>query len=168
MTKAKYKTDEERRAISSAVNRKHGHTIGKDSPTYRSWCGMIGRCHNSNHSSYSQYGAIGITVSTRWRSFEQFLADMGERPSVMHSIDRIDGKKGYEPANCRWATRREQRLNQARTRSVIRSDGLRFRSIVEAAEATGGTKDGIRDTCIRRQNSHRGYQWDYVDALSSS
>lgn len=90
----------------------HGHTIGrKISPTYHSWSGMIARCKNINHSSYYLYGALGISVCERWLNFENFLADMGEKPKGT-SIDRIDSSKGYFKDNCRWATDSQQALNK--------------------------------------------------------
>lgn len=82
-------------------------------PTYQSWCAMINRCFQPSQPSYQYYGARGITVCERWRSYENFLADMGERPEGM-TLDRIDNDLGYEPSNCRWATATEQSRNQRR------------------------------------------------------
>lgn len=75
---------------------------------------MWERCRNKKHTKYKAYGAAGITVCERWRSFKNFIEDMGPKPSPKHSIDRIDNKKGYEPGNCRWATAKEQMRNQRR------------------------------------------------------
>jgi hypothetical protein len=94
----------------------HGHSTREDmSDTYVIWCGIKTRCFNENEPAYKNYGARGITMCDRWKdSFENFLEDMGERPSKKHSIDRIDNEKGYEPGNCKWATRAEQARNNRR------------------------------------------------------
>jgi hypothetical protein len=95
-------------------NLTHGHARGHStSPEYRSWSGMIQRCRNPENPGWKNYGGRGIKVCERWRSFENFLADMGRKPSPLHSIDRFPNNDGnYEPGNCRWATRFEQRHNR--------------------------------------------------------
>lgn len=80
-------------------------------PEYKAWIGMKARCYSPSSAAYYKYGARGVTVCERWMTFENFFADMGKKPSPSHSIDRIDGSKGYEPGNCRWATAKQQQLN---------------------------------------------------------
>jgi hypothetical protein len=81
-------------------------------PEYTIWLGIIKRCENKKHKAYKNYGGRGISISKEWRnSFEQFLADVGSRPSETHSIDRINNNGNYEAGNCRWATYSEQALN---------------------------------------------------------
>lgn len=81
------------------------------SRTYRSWRHMRSRCTNPNDASFKYHGARGITVCERWNKFENFLADMGERPSGT-SLDRIDFNGNYEPGNCRWADAYTQATNR--------------------------------------------------------
>jgi hypothetical protein len=92
---------------------RHGHAKAR-TPEYAIWRSMRQRCLNPHSADYPSYGGRGITVCERWASFEAFFADMGSRPSSRHSLDRVNNEKGYEPGNCRWATWREQRLNQRR------------------------------------------------------
>lgn len=91
-------------------------THGKSgSGAHRSWKDMMQRCHNPSNQDYGDYGGKGITVCAEWRnSFEQFHADMGDRPSGA-SIDRIDGSKGYSKDNCRWADKWTQASNRKTT-----------------------------------------------------
>lgn len=94
-----------------AANPPHGHCRrGSQSPTYKSWRGMIGRCRDASNYSYCRYGARGIKVCERWMRFKNFLADMGERPEGK-SIDRLNNDGNYEPGNCKWSTRSEQMAN---------------------------------------------------------
>lgn len=87
----------------------HGMT---HTPEYRCWIAMKQRCTNPKNRAWNGYGGRGIRVCIRWKQFEHFLEDMGRRPTVIHSLDRIDVNGNYEPANCRWATPSEQQRNK--------------------------------------------------------
>lgn len=91
------------------------HRMSK-TPTYVSWSAMIQRCTNPKAHGAHNYSGRGIGVCERWRSFENFLSDMGERPAGA-TLDRFpDGDGNYEPANCRWATKTEQARNARYTK----------------------------------------------------
>lgn len=75
-------------------------------PIYKLWAGILSRCYNPKVFIYKYYGGRGITVCERWFKFENFYADMGDRPGKLQ-IDRIDNEKGYSPDNCRWVTAKE-------------------------------------------------------------
>lgn len=92
----------------------HGHSkVGAKSPEYKCWSSMKRRCDSPRLKCYRNYGGRGIVVCDRWiNSFENFLSDMGERPSPKHSIDRIKVNGNYEPSNCKWSTDGEQEINK--------------------------------------------------------
>ncbi len=105
--------------VSSKLHKTHGET-NPTTPEYRSWAAMIQRCHGSpDPKDLINYKNRGIVVCQRWRdSYEDFLADMGRKPSHHHSLDREDNDGNYEPANCRWATPKEQANNKRRSISL--------------------------------------------------
>ena len=121
--------------VAGDQNRTHGKA-GKCSE-YNIWCGIKARCLNPNDSHFVDYGGRGIKICDRWSdSFENFLADMGERPSIRYSIDRYPDNDGnYEPDNCRWATRREQNNNR-RDNIVVSFNGEKM-SLSDAVRAAG-------------------------------
>lgn len=96
---------------------KHGATSQDRDPllnsTYHSWQALKQRCTNPNAPGYAYYGGRGISFDPRWKKFEAFLADMGKKPSLDHSIDRIDSAGNYELSNCRWATKSQQASNRS-------------------------------------------------------
>lgn len=99
----------------SATRKTHGMSR---TPTYRSWQEMRVRCSDPTVISFSNYGGRGISVCARWHSFENFLTDMGVRPSES-SLERNDNTKNYDPNNCRWATRTEQNRNKRSNRVLL-------------------------------------------------
>lgn len=80
------------------------------------WVAMLARCTNPKATKYPLYGGRGIAVCERWLKFENFLADMGERPTG-RTIDRKDNDSNYEPGNCQWSTAKEQ-ANNRRPRKI--------------------------------------------------
>jgi len=110
------------------VNRTHGHSTkkaGRPTKAYSIWVGIRQRCGKRTASGYKNYGAKGIRVCDKWKSFDVFLEDMGEPPSDKHTIDRKDNTKGYEPGNCRWATPVQQAANRRRKRSKAQTSTYR-------------------------------------------
>lgn len=98
----------------------HGESSHNGTPEYRAWRSMLQRCCNSKHPRYAYYGGRGVTVCDRWRhSYQNFLLDMGRKPSPQHSLDKDKIKTGnlvYCPEFCSWATKAEQAQN---TRTAI-------------------------------------------------
>lgn len=88
-------------------------------PEYRIWHGMVQRTCNPNNPSYKNYGGRGITIFPLWRrSFKAFIDNVGQRPSSLHTIERIDNNKGYEPNNVKWDTRHNQNRNHRRNHMI--------------------------------------------------
>lgn len=84
---------------------------------YNSWRAMVERCTNQKYRYYHEYGGRGIKICDRWKSFANFISDMGEKPSPKHSIDRIDVDGNYEPSNCKWSSQSEQCKNRRTQKS---------------------------------------------------
>lgn len=93
---------------------------------WKSWWAMKGRCAATSGKWFCNYGSRGIAVCERWREFANFLVDMGVKPSPLHTIERVDNDRGYEPGNCRWATIKEQNRNRRDTVYVCDDEGDEF------------------------------------------
>lgn len=106
----------------SIRNTTHGQTKGdKRTTEYISWRGMIQRCSSESYHAKHRYKERGIYVCERWRnSFENFLKDMGVKPTPKHTIDRCPNRNGnYEPSNCRWATMLQQNNNRSDVENTL-------------------------------------------------
>ena len=119
---------------------KHGMSC---SPTWNSWNSMIHRCMSTYDIGYSNYGGRGISICVQWlgvHGFERFLVDMGERPAGT-TLDRIEVNGNYEPANCRWASAKQQARN------------TRFNAITEpvAAEIKRLAERGAKPSEVAKQ-----------------
>jgi hypothetical protein len=97
-----------KREVLPAATTKHGLSTH---PLYATWKGMRNRCNNPRAPRYKDYGGRGIAVCKRWDKFQNFLADMGERPPGT-TLDRKNNDRGYSKRNCRWATPAEQSSNK--------------------------------------------------------
>ena len=159
-----YETTFVRRRFSakSKVDGQHRSTM----PEYRIWTGMIARCSNKKAKSYRYYGGRGISVCDRWREdFENFYRDVGQRPSVRHSLDRINNDGNYEPGNVHWATPREQVLNRRNSGgswtdaevATLTRMYCEYYTVDEIAVALDRTPSTIRLRVFKHNLTRKGY-----------
>jgi hypothetical protein len=135
------------------------HGMSSD-PTYHIYRGMLTRCNTPTSPGYAHYGALGVKVCSRWQeSFKDFLSDVGLRPSVEFSLERLDGLKGYEPGNVVWATDTQQARNKRMYKSnVSGKTGVRF---VKRSDSWLATSTNPRtNVSIVRTFSARKYGYD--------
>jgi hypothetical protein len=122
------------RSCGCMKNRPKHSMIG--TPEYNAWVAMKNRCRHPRCKGYPNYGGRGIRFCDRWANdFVAFFADMGPRPSSLHSLERIDSNGHYEPGNCRWATRGEQ--NRNRRNNVIITAWGRQQVVTDWAREVG-------------------------------
>ena len=113
------------------------------SPEYRTWKKMRSRCSAApGTKEYKNYAQRGIRVCRRWDDYSNFLADMGRKPSLDHTIERLDNDRGYEPSNCCWATMKQQSRNR-RANRILDVDGVEH-TTVEWAEIVDINPNTIR------------------------
>lgn len=112
----------------AVTNKKHGMSHSR---TYCSWHAMLYRVRTESSKDYPNYGGRGIGICDSWLNFENFFADMGERPEGC-TLDRIDNTKGYNPENCKWSTNKEQ-SNNRRSSKLIEYEG-KTKTLSEWAE----------------------------------
>lgn len=126
----------------------------KSTKEYRAWSNMIQRCTNPKKDAFKYYGARGVTVCERWRSYDSFLADVGVAPSPRHSLDRINPTGHYEPGNVRWATNFEQACNKTTSLPPKEQEAKRLARL----SWTGARKQRLQDTRARRYSVDP--EWD--------
>ncbi len=115
--------------------RRHGHAKHGDvSAEYNVWHGMINRCSQPKNKNWRRYGGRGIQVCERWQVFENFLADMGKRPTGLQ-LDRLNNDGNYEPNNCRWVSARSN--SQNRRSSVVLTIQGSTRCVAEWSRVSG-------------------------------
>lgn len=146
----------------------HGHSL------YQIHCGMMNRCYNAKNPRYGSYGGRGIKVCVKWHRVENFIREVGPRPSKKHSLDRINNNGNYSPKNCRWATPKTQSNNTSKN-ILIKLNGRKMTIAQWARDSgiknptlhrryyIGGTKELLRPTKNRiitwKGESLRLHQW---------
>jgi hypothetical protein len=122
---------------------------------------MMTRCYNKKQLSHKYYGAKGIKVCDRWHDINNFLEDMGEKPTPEHTLDRIDGTKGYSPENCRWVNKYIQMGN---TRKSTKYPGVSFYKLrnkfrarikIDGKEKHLGLFSRIEDAILAREIAYK-------------
>lgn len=129
-------------------NFKHGLCSGESvHPLFSVWADMQRRCNNPRCAEYKNYGGRGISICSRWKRFDNFVTDMGERPGEDYSIDRIDNNGNYEPENCRWATKVEQCNNTRRNKFYFYKGEMR--TIATISRMAGLPYSSVRKKLMR-------------------
>ena len=128
-----------------------------DHPLFQVWRGMIRRCHNPKVNNYHNYGGRGISVCAAWRSdFWAFTSAVPPRPTLKHTLDRIDNDGNYEPGNVKWSTTAQQHRN-ARFNTLLTANG-RTQILEDWATETGLAPSTIINRILRG--------WSEADAVT--
>lgn len=130
-----------------SARRSHGRSY---SPEFKIWAAMKSRCANPRNRKYPRYGGRGIRVCEQWaNSFSTFAKDMGPRPSMEHSIDRVNNDGHYEPSNCRWTTSREQAANSTHPTERLMTAFGRTQNIRQWALERGFSPEAVHQRLKR-------------------
>ena len=132
--------------ILSLANTTHGLS---GTPEYNVWAEIKGRCTNPRHKEYHNYGDRGVHLCDSWKKFENFIEDMGKRPSPRHQIDRENNDGDYEPGNCRWVLPLTNARNQRRSKYWF-VNSVRYESLRDAAVSEGVHHRVIESWCKGR------------------
>jgi hypothetical protein len=116
-------------------------------PLFPVWSRMLSRCENTKDKRYPRYGGRGITVCDRWHDVRKFIEDMQDGYQHRLTIDRIDNDGNYEPANCKWSTRKQQNRNYSRN-VILEHDGKRL-CVADWAIETGINPKVLYDRVAR-------------------
>jgi hypothetical protein len=143
------------------VNTKHGYGKRGEHPEYKTWGDIKYRCYNPEYPEFEYYGGRGIVVCDRWldkqNGFLNFLEDMGKKPSAEHSIDRYPNVNGnYEPANCRWATPKQQGGNK-RNNKWIEYNGIKMIQ-ADWAKYLGATQQNLH-SMLKNKTFEHAYEY---------
>lgn len=129
---------------------------GSYTRAYVSWSAMVDRITNSANPAWANYGGRGLTVDPRWLSFENFYADMGERPEGM-TLERVNNSLGYSASNCIYADRRRQ--NRNRRNNVMVTRDSRTQCLLDWCEELNANYGMVRARILNG--------WDANEALST-
>ncbi len=141
------------------------HNCSK-TPEYTVWRGMLDRCRSTLDKNRKYYLNRGITVCERWKSFTNFIADLGPRPTPLHQLERVDNNKGYEPDNCKWVTIKENARNRSNVIKVEFEGSMV--AVADLAEKFNIKKQTIRNRLSRGLNIYQALSLPIVDYSNRS
>lgn len=134
---------------------------------YGIWIHMNQRCYNFNNKDYKNYGGRGITICDEWRySFAAFLRDMGKRPGLKYTLERINNDGNYELGNCKWAIMREQSGNTRRNK-LFKAISPINRVHISKNQHEFARRFSLSSTCINsclkgKYKTHKGWTFEYT------
>ena len=135
---------------------------------YNTWANMMNRCEYVGSKDYQYYGAKGITICDKWKTFKGFLEDMENSYKEGLTIDRIDPDKGYYKENCQWLSKSDN-CSKDKLKEVVQIDEegnelARYSSAKKAAEATGLHYQSLARVARGERNHTQNTYWKYTNA----